>query len=357
MRRPVAAIASVTLHVAIIAGAALIVFPLRLEQSRKNSIEIKVLELPRPAQQAAAARPELTSLPSSLAPTQSTEAAAEDAVQDVAPQPTPPVADPLKAVTNMPARDAVTLAQEAAPPPFIGKPYVAPMANAVAAVNPPLLGLSQTVIPHTALIPHELPLDATVPPVNTAPTGPNQPAPQPAAGLASAAAAPTPANTGAPLTTPAPKAAPRLDRAALGRQVKQGSSGTPTRGFDRTLLGQAVVGATPSGLGRLTRRQKIDLATLIRRQITPCWNPPAITENVGIVTVTLRIRLEPDGQVNGTPAVSSVDGGTPQNQAYVTALVGSVRRAVMRCAPLKLPADLYEAWSDVELNFDPRDVL
>ena len=368
MRRHLAATASLVLHAAVIAGAALIVFPLRLEKLRRDGLEVELLEMPGPnapiltkrAEPAAAPETREAALPAATPP----QVAA--AIQPQAATSLPPTIASAEPVMPVPAATAPTIPT---PPTFTAPDYVPPRATAIAAVNPPLLGPRAARVPHTALLPHDLPLDPVVPPLNPAPAVDQSPAqspsvaPPPAAPgpmrVAPSAATPAPAVTAkaAASAPPATRPTPRIDRAALGAQVRQGSAGTPSRGFDRSALGAAVLGARPSGAGRLSMRQKVDLASLIRRQITPCWNPPSMTENPGIVTVTLRIRLEPNGEVTGTPSVSSVSGATPSNQAYVTAMVGSVRRAVLRCAPLSLPADLYDAWSDVELNFDPRDVL
>jgi hypothetical protein len=35
----------------------------------------------------------------------------------------------------------------------------------------------------------------------------------------------------------------------------------------------------------------------------------------------------------------------------------SARRAVLRCAPYSLPAEKYDAWREVIINFDPRELL
>ena len=35
----------------------------------------------------------------------------------------------------------------------------------------------------------------------------------------------------------------------------------------------------------------------------------------------------------------------------------SARRAVLACAPYSLPSDKYEAWADVIVHFDPRDMF
>ena len=39
------------------------------------------------------------------------------------------------------------------------------------------------------------------------------------------------------------------------------------------------------------------------------------------------------------------------------AAADAARRAVIRCAPFNAPADKYEAWADVQFNFDPSQMF
>ena len=66
------------------------------------------------------------------------------------------------------------------------------------------------------------------------------------------------------------------------------------------------------------------------------------------------VRLNRDGSVAGAPEFVSQTGATAGNQAYARAFVETAKRAVLRCAPLQLPDDLFPYWKEFELNFDPR---
>jgi hypothetical protein len=108
---------------------------------------------------------------------------------------------------------------------------------------------------------------------------------------------------------------------------------------------------------KAARLSPIAMATLeqaIRAQIAPCWNPPIGGADVQGMTAVLKIRLNKDGSVAAPPEFVSQSGATAGNQAYARAFVETARRAVLRCAPLQLPADLYPHWREFELNFDPR---
>ena len=105
---------------------------------------------------------------------------------------------------------------------------------------------------------------------------------------------------------------------------------------------------------KLSAIQAATLEQAIRAQIAPCWNPPIGGADVAEMTAVLRIRLNRDGTVAAPPEFVSQTGATAGNQAYARAFVETARRAVLRCAPLQLPADLFPHWREFELNFDPR---
>lgn len=105
---------------------------------------------------------------------------------------------------------------------------------------------------------------------------------------------------------------------------------------------------------KLSAIQAATLEQAIRAQIAPCWNPPIGGADVADMTAVLRIRLNRDGTVAAPPEFVSQTGATAGNQAYARAFVETARRAVLRCAPLELPADLFSYWREFELNFDPR---
>lgn len=187
--------------------------------------------------------------------------------------------------------------------------------------------------------------------------------PLPAAPAPPVPPAPAPTRVSSPVSSPsvatsAPAPAPprRLDASALARSLGQTTGPAPRPRLNSAAIGSAIGQAVPKGVAGLSIRQRTNLADMIRSQITPCWNPPQADDNSGHVTIVMRIRLGRDGGVIGTPALSRIGGQTAANGAYANALAGSVRRAILRCAPLRLPPELYDAWADVELNFDPRDI-
>jgi len=267
------------------------------------------------------------------------------------PLPDPALSPPQDDVDTS-SRDDASHEAVAAPVPEASQPapsaHAAPNQERVAAPVPSRLPAPPSPPPVPALAPAPPARIAPQPPVETIAASPAVAQP----------VAPAPMSAPAVATKPvAPAPAPRrLDTAALARSLGAANSPAPRPRLNSAAIGSAIGQAVPKGVAGLTVRQRTNLAEMIRAQVTPCWNPPSAEETSGHVTVLMRIRLGRDGGVTGLPAVSRTTGLTTVNGAYANALAGSVRRAILRCAPLKLPAELYEAWADVELNFDPRDI-
>ncbi|MEQ8401896.1 MAG: TonB family protein [Roseitalea porphyridii] len=89
----------------------------------------------------------------------------------------------------------------------------------------------------------------------------------------------------------------------------------------------------------------------LRSQIQACWNPPAGVIDAAELRVSVRFRLDPSGRVEGQPTITNSSGNRQADE--------SARRAVLRCGMngYNLPADKYEAWQDVVVNFDPSEMF
>jgi hypothetical protein len=161
--------------------------------------------------------------------------------------------------------------------------------------------------------------------------------------VAEAAAKPRPPAKGKPTAQPGQNAA-LVDKSKPNAAVKP---------RDPSDFAKTIEDAIPKS-AKLSAIQAATLEQAIRSQIAPCWNPPIGGADVADMTAILRIRLAKDGSVVGQPEFVSQTGATAGNQAYARAFVETARRAVLRCAPFQLPADLYPFWREFELNFDPR---
>ena len=113
---------------------------------------------------------------------------------------------------------------------------------------------------------------------------------------------------------------------------------------------QASLGAEKTTAGEKLTASEMDA---LRQQIQKCWNPPfGVADSEGLV-VKIKMQLNQAGEIEGRPEV--VSGGGASGVARAAA--DSARRAVMICAPYRLPADKYDTWKDVVVNFDPTQMF
>lgn len=95
----------------------------------------------------------------------------------------------------------------------------------------------------------------------------------------------------------------------------------------------------------------------IRSQIARCWNVPAGAKDAQNLRVVLKIQLNQDG------SLIKVDlAGESKDQynsdSFFRAAADSAMRAVRQCTPLtNLPPEKYATWRDMELTFDPKEML
>lgn len=112
---------------------------------------------------------------------------------------------------------------------------------------------------------------------------------------------------------------------------------------------QAALGGRQTTGARLSQSE-IDA---LKGQIQRCWNVPAGAADAQDLKVSVRMRLDPSGAIDGAPDIIAGGGGAGVERIAAEA----ARRAVLRCAPYNLPADKYDAWADVIVHFDPRDMF
>ncbi len=91
-----------------------------------------------------------------------------------------------------------------------------------------------------------------------------------------------------------------------------------------------------------------------RAQMVRCWSFPAGARQGDDLAVIVRVSLLSTGMVGEGPVVLNRDRLA---DPFFRAAAESVLRAIRRCQPYQLPAEKYERWRDLELNFDPRLML
>lgn len=243
-----------------------------------------------------------------------------------------------------------------------------------------LLGLSlawansQRVMPApTDAVPVELVTIADAPRVTEPPKPSMAAAPQePAAApepVPEAAPAPEPVKPDAvpppELTKPKPAAKPKaapakappakLDTSSLASVIDKALPKARNKPLDTSSLAKELSTAAPAR-ATIDPRAAATLAQAIRAQVAPCWNPPVGGRDVRKMTVIVRVSYGRDGRVIGQPQAGTPTGATPANADFARTFAETARRAVLRCQPLKLPAELYDLWASVEINFDPEEM-
>ncbi len=91
----------------------------------------------------------------------------------------------------------------------------------------------------------------------------------------------------------------------------------------------------------------------LRGQVQRCWSIPAGAADGDSLRVSVKFKLDPSGALEGSPEIIAGGGATGVQRAAAEA----ARRAVSRCSPYTLPADKYDAWADVIVNFDPSEMF
>ncbi len=95
----------------------------------------------------------------------------------------------------------------------------------------------------------------------------------------------------------------------------------------------------------------------VRNQFYACWSPPVGAKNAQDLAVNIRIKLARSGHVEEA-LVDPKHKSRYGSDSFFRTAVDAATRAVWKCSPLKnLPADKYGSWSEIEINFDPSEML
>lgn len=95
----------------------------------------------------------------------------------------------------------------------------------------------------------------------------------------------------------------------------------------------------------------------IRSQFIPCWRVPAGAKDAASLIVRVKVELMQDGTVR-TATVASDQLSRYSSDSFFRAAADAAVRAVYKCSPLKnLPPDKFGTWHEMELTFDPSQML
>ncbi|OOG72602.1 hypothetical protein B0E45_09190 [Sinorhizobium sp. A49] len=128
---------------------------------------------------------------------------------------------------------------------------------------------------------------------------------------------------------------------------KQESSG----GGAKRSTEQAALGGKKTTGGNTLSQSEMDA---LRGMIQNNWSIIPGMADAADVRIKVSFRLNPDGSLAGDPEVEATGG----SEAARRALASGAKRAVLKTAPFTgLPADKYDSWSEVVVNFDPSSML
>jgi len=94
----------------------------------------------------------------------------------------------------------------------------------------------------------------------------------------------------------------------------------------------------------------------LRAQIFGCWSVPLGLPYDENLLVRIKLKLKPDGRILKSEILDHARMNTP-GQSFYKILAESALRAVRICQPLKVPPTGYERWKELQLNFDPTEML
>lgn len=124
----------------------------------------------------------------------------------------------------------------------------------------------------------------------------------------------------------------------------------PSGGGAKRSTEQASLGGKKTTGGNRLSQNEMDA---LRQKLGGCWSIPAGVDDAGMLKVSVRFRLDRSGVLEGRPEI--IAGGAASGPGRTAA--ESAVRAVQKCAPFNLPADKYDSWSEVVVNFDPSDMF
>ena len=94
----------------------------------------------------------------------------------------------------------------------------------------------------------------------------------------------------------------------------------------------------------------------LRAQIFGCWSVPLGLPYDEDLLVRIKLQLKKDGTIMKSEILDHERMNSP-GQKFYKILAESALRAVRLCQPLKVPPTGYDKWKDLQLNFNPTEML
>ncbi len=154
-------------------------------------------------------------------------------------------------------------------------------------------------------------------------------------------------------------------------KVKQASEFEKKELFDPNNIAALIdkskedFGETNKKLNKITQSQdpSMNLSDLtftekdaLKAQILTCWSVPLALPYNEDLLVRIRLKLKPDGSLIKSEILDHARMNMP-GQGFYKVLAESALRAIQLCQPLKVPTSGYERWKDLQLNFNPKEMM
>ena len=94
----------------------------------------------------------------------------------------------------------------------------------------------------------------------------------------------------------------------------------------------------------------------LKAQIFGCWSIPLGLPYNENLLVRIKLELNPDGTVSQSEILDHARMNKP-GQGFYKVLAESALRAIKLCQPLRVPTTGYERWKELQLNFNPTEML
>jgi len=94
----------------------------------------------------------------------------------------------------------------------------------------------------------------------------------------------------------------------------------------------------------------------LRAQIFGCWSVPLGLPYDQDLLVRIKLQLKKDGTIMKSEILDHQRMNRP-GQKFYKVLAESALRAVRLCQPLKVPPTGYDKWKEMQLNFNPTEML
>jgi actin-related protein len=94
----------------------------------------------------------------------------------------------------------------------------------------------------------------------------------------------------------------------------------------------------------------------LRAQIFGCWSVPLGLPYDEDLLVRIKLQLKKDGTIMKSEILDHQRMNKP-GQKFYKVLAESALRAVRLCQPLKVPPTGYDKWKNLQLNFNPTEML